>query len=349
MCDMKLAVTGIGFWGKNILRNFFQLDNGLVKYAIDLDGRRLDFVNQHYPGVKTTPDFQQVLADPEIDAVAIVTPAESHFDLALAALKAKKHVFLEKPAAMTSHEVTVLAETARLMGLQIMVDHTFMYNPAVTAIKDLLGQNTLGRVYYIRMTRVNLGLFQKHINVVWDLTPHDLSILLYLLPDKPHSLIASGSSHITEGIEDVATLSLYYPNNLIAFITCSWIDPIKVRDCVIVGAERMLYFDDTREAGEKITIFDKRVEGPKEYDSFQDFKYSYIYGDNHYVPVAEKEPLKNVAQAFLTAVSKNEQPLSNSRVARDIICILEAADRSIKRQGQRVVITYDDSHNPTHN
>jgi predicted dehydrogenase len=290
-----------------------------------------------YPEVATTPRFEALLQDPELDALIIATPVHLHFEMAKAALNMGKHVFIEKPIARTEAEAQELVNLAHRQGLVLMVGHTFLFSPAVRRMKEIIDAGDIGHVQYISARRLNLGLFQKDINVAWDLAPHDISILLYLLEESPLSVSCQGSSHVTRGIEDVTMMYLNFRKNRCAFIHNSWLDPKKVRQMTVVGSQRMIVYDDT-EPLEKLKIYDSRVEVPPHYDTFAEFTYSYHYGDAYVPYIKQDEPLKLECQHFLDCIRNRREPLTSGRLGLDVVRILEAANESLKLEGASVCL-----------
>src|SRR5487761_113476 len=252
-----MGVIGYGYWGPQIVRNFAAADRCQVTAVCDKSPEALRRAKQSYPGLETTSDFTEVLSSTCIDAVAIVTPVWTHFELAKAALQNGKHVFVEKPFTSTSAQAEELIELAERKNLQIMVDHTFLFTGAVRKIRQLIDENTLGKLYYYDSTRVNLGLFQHDVNVIWDLAPHDLSIIDHLIDETPEAVVATGQTHLN-GHEDIAFITVYFPNKIIAHINVNWLSPVKVRTTLIGGEKKMLVWNDL-EADEKIKVYDKGV------------------------------------------------------------------------------------------
>src|ERR1041384_6390968 len=283
---VKVGVGGCGYWGPTLGRNLRKPPDCYLKPVCDWNESRLNHMRRLYPDVATTPQFEDLLQDRDLDAVVIATPARFHYEMAKAALQANKHVFIEKPIARTGAEAEELISLAQRPGLTLMVGHTFLFSPAVRRMKEIIDAGDIGEVRYIAARRLNLGLFQKDINVAWDLAPHDISILLHLLDELPVSVSCQGNSHVTRGIEDVTLMHLAFPNHRCAFIQNSWLDPKKVRQMTVVGSRRMIVYDDT-EPLDKLKIYDARVEVPPHYDSFAEFTYSYHHGDA-YVPYVKK-------------------------------------------------------------
>jgi len=335
---INIGVVGCGYWGPNLIRNFSSLPNCRVKWACDVRPERLERIEQLYPGVRTTVHIDQVLDDPEVEAVAIATPVFTHFELGAKVLSAGKHTLIEKPMASSAEQCQELIEMAKERGLALMVGHTFIYAPAVRKIKALIDSGEIGDVLYISSRRLNLGLFQTDINVAWDLAPHDISIILYLLDVDPVSVNCQGKAHVTPHIEDVTNISLNFANGGFALIHNSWLDPNKVRLTTVVGSNKMIVYDDTQPL-EKIKVFDKRVEGPRRYDTFGDFHYSYHYGDTNSPFVIHEEPLKVLCRHFLDTIVNGSRPDSDGVNGLRVVQILEAASRSLASNGSLVSVT----------
>jgi len=329
---INIAVVGCGYWGPNLIRNFYALSGCRVVKICDSNRERLEHVGRIYPSSQLVEDFASILNDPAIDAAAIVTPVHTHFSLARQSLLAGKHTFIEKPMATSVTECRELIDIAKRGSLVLMVGHTFVYNPTVRKIKELVESGELGEIMYISSRRLNLGLFQYDINVAWDLAPHDISIILFILGKDPISVNCQGKAHIRPGIEDVTNITLNYENGGFAMIHSSWIDPKKVREITIVGSKKMLVYDDN-EPLEKIKIYDKRVENPPHYDTFAEFHYSYHYGDMHAPYIKQVEPLKVECQSFLDSIRDGISCESSGEAGLRVVQILEAATRSLKNDG----------------
>jgi predicted dehydrogenase len=290
-----------------------------------------------YPMVEVLSDYKQLLDKPDVDAVAIATPVKTHHPIAKEFLSAGKHVFIEKPFTHSYETAMDLIRVAEEKQCVLMVGHTFEYTAAVNKVKEIIASGELGRILYVSCIRVNLGLFQPDINVVWDLAPHDISIILYLMGEVPVSVNSQGKAHFNHEIEDVATTTLNFKNGLIAFIHNSWLDPNKIRRTTIVGSRKMLVYDDI-EPQEKIKIYDKGVEVPPYYDTFADFHYSYRYGDIHSPRIEDYEPLKKECDHFITCIQKGMCPLSDGYSGLRVVSILEAACKSLKLSGKAIPI-----------
>jgi predicted dehydrogenase len=335
MSKLQVGVVGCGYWGPNLIRNFDSLADCDMRVVCDLDSDRLSHMKSRFPGLETTNDFDKFVADPKLDAIVVATSVSLHHPMAKAALEAGKHVFVEKPMARSTAECDELRQLSREKGLTFMVGHTFLYSSPVRKIKEIVQNGDIGKVLYISSRRLNLGLFQKDINVTWDLAPHDISIILYLLDELPQTVNCRGNAHITDGVEDVTNLSLQFSNDRFAMIQNSWLDPRKVREMTIVGDKRMIVYDDV-EPLHKIKIFDVRVETPPHYDTFAEFQYSYHYGDCHIPFVRQEEPLKVECQHFLDCVESGNLPISNAQQGTDLVSVLEASSESLKQGGAPV-------------
>ena len=325
---LKVGVIGCGYWGPNLIRNFVQMNETEVARVADLDGSRLRHMKGLYPTIETTEDYRDIITDPQIDIVAVATPVRTHYRIALEALSAQKHVFVEKPIAASVREAEELIALAEKNERKLMVGHTFLYTSAVRKMKEIIDADELGEIYYINSQRLNLGLFQQDINVIWDLAPHDISIILYLLGQEPHSVRALGTSHINPAIEDIAILTMNFANGLIAFIQSSWLDPDKVRKMTIVGSKKMLVYDDVQPT-EKIRIYDKGVEKPAHYNTYAEFPYSYKYGDIIIPKLDGAEPIHTQLSHFIECINNGAAPISDGKSGLQVVKILEAAQRSL--------------------
>ena len=339
MEKLNIAVIGCGYWGPNLIRNFNQIPDCHMKVSCDLDCKKLERINTLYPGIQTTNSLNEILSDDSIQAVVIATPVYTHAEIGKKCLKHSKHVLIEKPMASNENECIELIEMAEKNNRILMIGHTFEYTAAVNKAKEIIENSELGEIYYISCSRLNLGLFQPDINVIWDLAPHDISILLYLLNQFPVGINASGKAHFRKGIEDVATITLNFPNGTIAFIHNSWLDPDKVRKMTIVGSKKMLVYDDIS-TNEKIKIFDKGVEAPPYYDSYAEFHFSYRYGDIYTPRINEYEPLKKECEHFLDCIRNDKSPRSDGYSGLRVVSILEAANNSLRNNGIQQVIDY---------
>jgi predicted dehydrogenase len=288
-----------------------------------------------YPDIEGETDYQHFLNGMNLDAIVIATPVKHHFPLAKASLLAGKHTFIEKPMASSSTECEELIDIAQRNGLVLMIDHTFLYSAPVRKIVDIIEAGDLGDIRYINSRRLNLGLFQKDINVAWDLAPHDISIILHILGEFPVSINCQGNAHVTPRIEDVTNMSLSFRNKRFATIQSSWLEPRKVREMTIVGTRRMIVYDDLQ-TREKIRVYDVRVERPPHYDSFAEFHYSYHYGDSYIPHIQQEEPLKVACQHFLDCIASGREPLTSGRAGLEMVRVLEAASASLRQNGAPV-------------
>lgn len=329
---IAVGVAGCGYWGPNLVRNFRSLSDCRLSMMCDVSPPRLNHLKTIYPEVEAVTDFDHMLNGANLDAVVIATAVRLHFPMAKASLEAGKHTLIEKPMACSSAECQELVEIAKKNGLVLMVGHTFLYSPAVRKIKEIVDHGDIGEICYISARRLNLGLYQKDINVTWDLAPHDISIILYIMDDQPESINCRGTAHVTPGIEDVTYTSLNFRKERSALIHNSWLEPRKVREMTIVGSKRMIVYDDVAPQ-EKIKVFDARVERPPHYDTFAEFHYSYHYGDVHSPYLKQEEPLKNECQHFLDCIWNGHAPLTSGQQGHALVSILEAASQSLRRGG----------------
>jgi predicted dehydrogenase len=336
--QIAVGVLGCCYWGPLLVRNFKGLPDCELKTVCDVNAARLKHLSTLYPDVEGTTDSQQFLHDNRLDAVVIATPVKHHYSLAKASLLAGKHTFIEKPMASSSAECEELIEIAQRNGLVLMIDHTFLYSSPVQKIAEIVQAGDLGDIRYINCRRLNLGLFQKDINVAWDLAPHDISIILHILGEFPTAINCQGNAHITPQVEDVTNMSLSFPHKRFATIQSSWLEPRKIREMTIVGTRRMIVYDDLRTL-EKIRIYDVRVERPPHYDTFAEFQYSYHYGDSYIPHIQQEEPLKLACQHFIDCIETLSQPITGGRQGLEMIRILEAASASLKMHGAPVTFS----------
>jgi len=329
---IKVGVAGCGYWGPNLIRNFRSLPDCHLKLMCDLNTGRLKHLKSLYPEVHAETDYKHMLNGAGLDAVVIATGVGSHFPMAKASLLAGKHTFIEKPMASSAEHCEELVDIAQKNGLILMIGHTFLYSPVVRKIKEIIDHGDIGEIRYICARRLNLGLFQKDINVAWDLAPHDLSIILSIMGEQPITVNCRGSANITAGVEDVTTMCLTFANQRSAIIQSSWLDPRKVREMTIVGSKRMIVYDDLAPL-EKIRVFDTRVERPPHYDTFGEFQYAYHYGDMYAPYIKQEEPLKTECQHFLDCIKHGTTPVSCGRRGTELVRILEASSESLRAGG----------------
>jgi predicted dehydrogenase len=330
---IRFGVIGYGYWGPNIVRNLRSLNTANVVAVCDKNPASLQRVKQAYPDISVTSDSAELLRSPDVDAIAVITPVWTHFELAKAALLNGKHVFVEKPFTATSAQAEELIELAEKKNLQIMVDHTFLFTGAVKKIHQLIDDSTLGKLYYYDSTRVNLGLFQHDVDVLWDLAPHDLAIVDYLIGQPPEAIVATGSSHVN-GLADVAYLTAYFPDNVIAHINVNWLSPVKVRTTLIGGEKRMLVWNDL-EADEKIKVYDRGVQMNSR-EGVYDLLVSYRSGDMWAPKIENVEALKAELAYFVGCIENRQTPFNDGMAGLRVVRMLEAAQESLKRKGEAV-------------
>lgn len=337
---VRVGVVGCGYWGPNLVRNFRTLPGVQVQALCDINLQRLEHLRGLYPDIRQFTQFEQMLEVADLDAVAIATPLRLHYSMAKACLEVGKHVLIEKPMAASVAQCQELIELAKRAKLTLMVGHTYLYSGALREVKYRVDWGELGTVLYVSCRRLNLGLFQNDINVFWDLAPHDLSILNYLLGERPVAISCTGKAHFQEGIEDVTVASLHYNGNRFATLHHSWLDPKKVRDIVIVGTKKMIVYDDVAPV-DKIQVYDVRVERPPHYDSFAEFQYAYHYGDTAIIRVTQEEPLKAQCQEFVKCIRTGQQPMTPGEQGLEVVCILEAASASLRQNGATVPLQFE--------
>jgi predicted dehydrogenase len=328
---IRIGVIGYGYWGPNIVRNLYGLEGCQVAAVCDQSPSALKRVIQTYPGLAVTANSSDLLTSAHIDAIAVVTPVWTHFELTKAALEHDKHVFVEKPFTATSHQAEELIELAARKNLKIMVDHTFLFTGAVRKIHQLIEEGVLGDLYYYDSTRVNLGLFQHDISVVWDLAPHDLSIIDFLIQQKPQAVVVTGEAHLN-GLVDVAYITVYFPQNTIAHVNVNWLSPVKVRTTLIGGEKKMLVWNDL-EVDEKIKVYDKGVQ-MNNGQGLHDLLVSYRSGDMWAPRVEQAEALKVELNYFIECVTKDRTPFNDGVAGSRVVKLLEAADQSLKERGK---------------
>ena len=328
---VRVGVIGYGYWGPNIVRNFHAQEHSRVVAVCDKSEKSLRRVCQAHPEIPVTQDFRELIESTDVDVAAIVTPVWTHYELAKAALENGKHVFVEKPFTCTTAQAEELIELAERKHLKIMVDHTFLFTGAVKRIRQFIDDGTLGQIYYYDSTRVNLGLFQHDVNVIWDLAPHDLSIMDHLIKEKPEAVVATGERHLN-GVADVAFVTLYYPNNIIGHINVNWLSPVKVRTTLIGGEKKMLVWNDL-EADEKIKIYDK---GAEMSGDVHQLLVSYRSGDMWAPRVEQVEALKLEAAYFIDCILNDKKPFNDGAAGLHVVRMLEAADRSMQQKGKIV-------------
>jgi len=331
---MKVGIIGCGYWGPNLVRNFNALDDLEVVAVSDVRKERLDFISRLFPAIKTlTTEADDIIKNPDIDAVVISTPVSSHFPLGKEALSNGKHLFMEKPFTATVEEAMRLIDLAESKKLRIMVDHTFIYTGAVQTIKKIIDTGQLGDLYYFDSVRVNLGLFQHDVNVIWDLAPHDVSIMEYLLDKNPTAIAATGVAHFDPHIENIAYISTYYDNNLMGHIHVNWLAPVKIRKTLISGSRKMIVYDDM-EPSEKVKIYDKGIDIVQGKDQIYDILVQYRTGDMLAPQIDLTEALKKVSREFYDSINEDRPALTDGVAGMRVVKILETANKSIHANGQ---------------
>ncbi|MDW8466621.1 MAG: Gfo/Idh/MocA family oxidoreductase [Chloroherpetonaceae bacterium] len=336
---MKTAVIGLGYWGPNLVRNFLGVSDLSGVIGCDKDPKRLENIKRKFPEVEITPNFEDVLRREDVGIVAIATPVSTHFSLAKAALEAGKHCWVEKPFTATVAEAETLINLAEKKNLKLMVDHTFIYTGAVRKMKELIDKGVLGDFYYFDSVRINLGLFQHDVNVVWDLAPHDLSIMDYLIDKRPVSVSAIGSCHISNGLENIAYITVNFDNDVIAHFHVNWLAPVKIRTVLIGGTKSMIVFDDM-ENSEKVKVYDKGVE-VKTKEGVYETLVQYRTGDMYAPKLDQTEALTIATQHFVNCIKQNRTPITDGIAGLNVVRILEASERSIKQQGKIIPLHYD--------
>jgi predicted dehydrogenase len=332
---LRVGVIGFGYWGPNIVRNLSATDGACVSMICDKSPAALTRAQKSFPGIPTVSDPSELIRSTENDAVAVITPVWLHYDLAKAALENGKHVFVEKPFTSSAAQAEELIEIAERRRLKIMVDHTFLFTGAVRKIRRLIDDGVMGDLYYYDSMRVNLGLFQHDVNVIWDLAPHDLSIMSYLLKSTPEAVVATGQKHFN-GLENIAFITVYFPNNVIAHINVNWLSPVKIRTTLIGGEKKMLVWNDL-EADEKIKVYDKGVE-IKSKEGVYDLLVSYRSGDMWAPQIEQVEALKAEMNYFVQCIDENFTPMNDGLAGLQVVKMLEGAEISLKKRGQVVVL-----------
>ena len=332
---VNVGVIGYGYWGPNLVRNFMEVPGSTVAAVSDLRDARLTEVSRRYPTIRTTRSADDLFNDPSIDAIVVATPVFSHFDLALRALQAGKHVLVEKPLTSTSDQATQLIDEASRRKLVLMVDHTFVYTGAVRKIREMVDGKELGDIYYYDSVRVNLGLFQHDVSVIWDLAVHDLAIMDYVLAAKPCAVAATGISHLAGQPENVAYITLFFEGRQIAHIHVNWLAPVKVRQTLIGGSQKMIVYDDL-EPSEKIKVYDKGVNVTRGSEDVYEMLVSYRSGDMWAPRLDATEGLRTEALHFLDCIENGAAPLTDGQAGLRIVRLLEAAEKSLKGRGQIV-------------
>jgi predicted dehydrogenase len=334
---INVGVIGVGYWGPNLIRNFIACPATDVRICCDLKDERLNYIHRIYPAIQTSENSDEVINNKAIDLIAICTPVFSHYELARKSLEAGKHVLIEKPMTATVSESEELLNLAEQKGLRIFVDHTFIFTGAVRKIKELIERGELGDLYYFDSTRINLGLFQHDVNVLWDLAPHDISIMHYLLKSDPESVVATGADHLGSGIENVAYLTVYFPNNVIAHINTNWLSPVKIRQTLIAGTKKMIVWDDIQPS-EKVRVYDKGIRVVNSANEVYNMLIQYRTGDMFCPKIDTDEALSVEIRQIIAALEENNPSHADGKAGLMVVKILEAAQESIKHRGREVRI-----------
>lgn len=332
---INIGIIGYGYWGPNLLRNFMELPHARVRMVADLDPNKRELVERRYPGVRTTSDVQALLQDPEIDAIAVATPVNSHFELGMSALKAGKHLWLEKPMAETSLQARMLVNEADKRGLTLIVDHTFIYTGAVRKMREIVATGDLGQIYYYDATRVNLGLFQKDVNVISDLAVHDFAIIDHLFGEHPNAVTASGINHFPGTPENLAYISLFYDSGMIAHINVSWLAPVKVRNILLGGSNKMITYDDL-EPSEKVKVYDKGVSFTDDPAKIHEMRVGYRTGDMWAPKLDSTEALRIAGQEWIDCIIEKKVPTADGQLGLRVVEIIEAATSSMRGRGETI-------------
>ena len=333
-----VGVVGYGYWGPNLARNLAEAEAAQLVAVCDMDPAKLGLAKRRHPAAVITREFRNLLTDGRIDAIAIATPAQTHYELALAALRAGKHVLIEKPLTQNSEQALRLIEEAERQRLVLMVDHTFVYTPAVQKVRELIAEGTVGDVYYYNGIRASLGLFQSDVNVIWDLAVHDVSIIQYILDEQPVAVSATGANHVAGAPANMAHITLFFSGSCIAHISVNWLSPVKIRQTIIGGSRKMIVYDDV-ETGDKLKLYDKGITITNTDEGAHQLRIGYRAGDMWAPHLPAKEALLTEAEHFITCIRSGASPISNGMTGVHVVEILEAATRSVSAQGKPIMLT----------
>jgi predicted dehydrogenase len=337
MSNLRVAVVGCGYWGKNLLRKFCELEDAEVVIACDLDSRALAGAKRRHLPLEVTQDYKEVLANPHVDAVVLATPVSTHYPFAYQALQARKHVLVENPLAQSSHQVQDLIQLAERKGKTLMVDHTFLYTAAIRRMKELVDSGEIGDLLYFDSVRISLGLVQSDINVLWDLGPHDLSILDYLCEREPIAISATGVKHLNTPYENIAYVTVQFEGSLIAHFHLNWLAPVKVRRTLVGGSKKMIVYDDM-ENNEKVKVYDKGIVQNHDPERREKMLTGYRNGDMWAPQLETSEALRLMAREFVASILEQRPPLSDAHAGYRVVRLLEAAQRSIEENGRLIVL-----------
>lgn len=334
---INIGIIGYGYWGPNLVRNFAETPGARVSWVSDLDSAKLELVKRRFPAVGVTTNYRELLEDPNTDAIAIATPVHTHYEIALEALRAGKHVWLEKPMTETSVQARRLVEEAERQKRVLLVDHTFLYTGSVMKMSELIHSGEVGRIYYYDSTRVNLGLFQRDVSVISDLAVHDFSILDYLLAEHPVAVSASGTNHFPETPENLAYVTLFYDSGTIAHANVSWLAPVKVRQILLGGSKKMIIYDDL-DPSEKIKVYDKGVDFTDDPKKIEQMRVGYRTGDMWAPQLEVTEALRVECAHFVDCINNHKVPRSDGKLGLRVVEIIEAANRSMRNKGETVYL-----------
>ena len=341
--QLHIAIAGVGHWGPNLIRNFYTSKRSHITAVCDRDAKRLDLIKSAYPDIAVTASFDDLIKDDKVDAIVIATPTETHFELARKSLAAGKHVFVEKPIATNKQECDELLDLARRNKLHLFVGHVFVYNAGITAVKKYIESQELGTIYYVNLTRTNLGPIRTDVNAFWDLAPHDISILNYWFPEKPETVNAVGAVYLNKGVEDTVYATYRYADGMIANIHTSWLHPKKVREITVIGEKKMIVWNDM-ELNNPIKVYDKNITFIKDedqlIDTFSRFLANIHEGDTLLPKIRLNEPLKAECEAFLDVILNDDNSYSSGLHGAHVVNAILAAEKSILAAGREVEIDY---------
>jgi predicted dehydrogenase len=334
---INIGVVGLGYWGPNLVRNFYSNSETKVVKCCDLKRERIDIIKRTYPTIETSLNYHDLINDPKIDLIVICTPVNTHYEIAKKALKSGKHVLIEKPMTNKSSQAEELLSLAEQKNLKVFVDHTFVFTGAVEKMRQLIKSGEIGDIYYFDSVRVNLGLFQHDINVLWDLAPHDISIMHSLISQKPESVLATGVAHLNNGLENIAYLTVYFPNNILGHIHVNWLSPVKVRETLIAGTNKMIVWDDNQPS-EKVRVYDKGIDIINTPDKLYNTLIQYRTGDMYCPKIDTTEALAKEVEHIVDCIINNKNSFSSGIEGLQVVKILEAAEQSIKNRGKEIKI-----------
>ena len=333
----NVGVIGVGYWGPNLVRNFMTNSKTRVLVCCDLKEERLGFMQNLYPKIKTTQNYNDIVENSDLNLIVICTPVDTHYEIAKAALESGKHVLIEKPMTSSTRQAEELIDLANKKNLRIFIDHTFLFTGAIQKIKDLIRAGEIGDIYYFDSVRINLGLFQHDVNVLWDLAPHDISIMQYLLAKEPVSVVATGADHTGSGLENVAYLTVYFTDNLIAHFHTNWLSPVKIRQTLIAGSKKMVVWDDNQPS-DKLKIYDKGIEVIKSAHDVYNMLVQYRTGDMYSPKISGREALATEVDHIVDCLDGKVKPIADGHSGMQVVRILEVAQESIKNRGREIRI-----------